>query len=317
MRTWIQGKPADQVPAPTLGGPSGPPNFMRVLLTGASGQLGAYLLRHLAQQDCDVVAWSGRGRGELFGAPLRPVELADVAQIRTAFQEARPDVVLHTAAMSAIADCFAKPDDAHAVNAVATCKLAELAERSGARLAYISTDLVFDGETSPCREETAPKPLSVYGRSKRAGEPVVIDAGGLVVRVSLLYGPSLIDRPTFFDQQLQAMRSGQPVRLFEDEWRTPLDLPTAAAGIWKAAQADVTGLLHLGGPERMSRLEMGQRFAALAGLDPALALASSRTSVGGPEPRPRDTALANERFAATFPDFAWPAFDDAVRGLLY
>lgn len=288
---------------------------MRVLLTGASGQLGAYLLKHLREELVEVMAWSGRRAGGLFGIQLMPVDLADGAQVRAAFEKARPDVVIHAAAMSAIAEAVANPQRAFTVNAGGTCLLAELAARRNARLIYISTDLVFDGETSPCRETTAPRPLSIYGQSKLAGEPAVLDQGGLVVRVSLLFGPSLIGRPTFFDQQLAALGEGKSMRLFDDEWRTPLDLPSAAEGIWQAAKSPARGLLHFGGPERLSRLQIGQRIAAGAGLDATLLEPVSRLTVGG-EPRPRDTALDDARLLALLPQLRRPSCDEAVKQFL-
>ena len=71
-------------------------------------------------------------------------------------------------------------------------------------------------------------------------------------------------RPSFFGAQISALRQGQPLTLFWDEWRTPLDLASAASGLLALLRSSNTGVLHLGGPERLSRLEMGQRLAAHA-----------------------------------------------------
>src|SRR5439155_2744036 len=98
----------------------------------------------------------------------------------------------------------------------------------------------FDGERAPYGEEDDPAPLSVYGRTKADAEAAVRAAGGLVVRVSLLYGPSLSGRPSFFDDQAAALRSGRPLTLFEDEWRTPLALPAAARALVELARSGVT-----------------------------------------------------------------------------
>jgi dTDP-4-dehydrorhamnose reductase len=278
----------------------------RVLVTGASGQLGSYLLRELHRADSDVTAWNG----------TRGVDLGDEAALTAAFRAARPDVVLHAAAMARIADCHRDPPRARRVNTDGTATLARLAAESAARLVFVSTDLVFDGEKPPYREGDAVSPLSVYGRTKADSEAAVLAAPRAVVaRVSLLFGPSLNGRPSFFDEQVTALRTGKPLTLFADEWRTPLDLATAARALLAVARSDCTGLLHLGGPERLSRLEMGRRLAAHLGADAAAIRPARRDEVPAPESRPRDTSLDSSRWRALFPGFVRP-FEEALREML-
>src|SRR5262249_19700295 len=147
-----------------------------------------------------VTAWSGHRRGELFGSVLHPVDLGDPDAARAAFRAARPELVLHPAALARIADCQRDPDLAYRINTRGSALLAELASEAGARLLLVSTDLVFDGERGGYREEDAPSPLSVYGRSKADAEAAVLAAPRTVVaRVGLLYGPSVVGRASFFD----------------------------------------------------------------------------------------------------------------------
>src|SRR3954469_18961003 len=103
---------------------------MRWLITGASGQLGAYLLHYLRAPGASVVAWTGTTTGDFYGVPLTPVDLADPA---AAFAAARPDIVVHAAALARIADCHRDPARARRVNVDATARLAELAAAAGAR----------------------------------------------------------------------------------------------------------------------------------------------------------------------------------------
>jgi dTDP-4-dehydrorhamnose reductase len=290
---------------------------MRVLVTGASGQLGGYLLRRLRDSSLTVTAWSGSRRGELFGRLLQPVNLGHADAVRTAFREARPDVVLHAGAMARIADCHRHPDLARHVNTEATALLADLAAEAGARLLLVSTDLVFDGERGGYREEDAPSPLSIYGRTKADAEAAVLALRrGVVARVSLLFGPSVVGRPSFFDEQVAALRAGRPVTLFADEWRTPLALSTAAEALVELAHSDFTGLLHLGGPERLSRLEMGQRLAGFLRVPSSTVVATNRADVPSPEPRPRDTSLDSSRWCGLFPAFRRPAWGEALEEML-
>jgi dTDP-4-dehydrorhamnose reductase len=284
----------------------------RVLVTGATGQFGAYLVRELVGRNRDVVAWGHTRSEDVSGVPARPVELTATAEMAAGFGEAQPNLVIHAAAMAAVSDCARDPARAKAVNTRATEALADLCTTAGARLVYVSTDLVFDGEQAPYGEADSPAPLSVYGRTKADGERAVLkSAGHVVVRVSLMFGPAINGRPNFFDGQVAALRSGQPVRLFHDEWRTPIGLASAARALIDIADAEYTGVLHVGGPERMSRVEMGERLARFLGAPVDGIEPVSRQTAGG-EPRPRDTSLDKSRWRGLFRSAEWPRFETAL-----
>jgi dTDP-4-dehydrorhamnose reductase len=290
---------------------------MRWLVTGASGQLGGYLLRHLRDRGELVTAWSGSRGGELFGVPFHPVNLADPDAVTVAFRAAPPDLILHAAALARLDECHRDPDRARRVNTQGSQLLAELADGAGARLVLVSTDLVFDGERGGYGEDDAPRPLSVYGRTKADAEAAVLASPrAAVARVSLLFGPNLAGRPGFFDGLVSALRAGRPVTLFTDEWRTPLGLATAARALTELAQSELSGLLHLGGPERLSRLEMGTQLAEHLGALPGPIVAAGRAAVPAPEPRPRDTSLDSSRWRGLFPDLPWPTYRSALAELL-
>lgn len=288
---------------------------MRILVTGASGQLGSYLLRELRAQVKDqvheVVAWTGTRSGQLWGYPLYPIDLTDTQQVTQAFREARPDIVLHCAARAALSECFQNPQAAQQINTEATTLLAELAQQQGARLLFVSTDLVFDGERGQYSEEDTAIPLSVYGRSKLAAEQPVLDRGGVVTRVCLLFGACVGGRRAFFDHQVTSLREGKPCTLFEDEWRTPLHPQTAACALLDIARSNFQGLLHIGGPERQTRLEMGYRLAAWLGCPTTGIVAARRPE--GVELRPRDTSFDSSRWRQLFPQTPWTSWEEVTR----
>lgn len=291
--------------------------MIRVLVTGASGQLGGYLLRELRRQDATAVAWSGTRTGELFGYELQPVDLANVDAVAAAFHVARPEAVIHAGALARVDVCHREPERARRVNVQATAQLAELAARTGIRFVFVSTDLVFDGTRGHYRETDLPAPLSTYGRTKADAEQAALASDrGLVARLSLLFGPSLVGRAGFFDEQMAALRERRPITLFEDEWRTPLSLAVAARSLLALAAGDVTGILHVGGPERLSRLEMGYRLAAYLGADASVIRAARRQDVPAPEPRPCDVSLDSGRWQGLFPAHMSPEWPNAVRELL-
>jgi len=290
---------------------------MRVLVTGASGLLGGYLVRELRAADAAVTAWSGSHSSDYFGVPLRPVDLAVADAVRDAFRQARPSCIIHTAAMSRISDCYRDPERAPRINVTGSALLAELAAKAGVRLVHISTDLVFDGERGSYREDDEAMPLSVYGRTKRDAELAVLPFPRVVVaRCSLLFGPSLTERVGFFDQQVGAFSRRQTLTLFDDEWRTPLSLRTAASALVSLAHSDFTGMIHIGGPERMSRLEMGTRLATYLDVEAPPISAVNRNSILADEPRPRDTSLDSSKWRSLCPDLPWPRYEDALREMI-
>jgi dTDP-4-dehydrorhamnose reductase len=244
------------------------------------------------------------------------VDLGKNDQVATAFHEVRPSIVIHAAAISSIADCFRDPDRARSVNVHGTRHLAELSARAGIRFIYVSTDLVFDGERGDYSETDPTAPLSMYASTKAEAERAVLEIPhSVVVRVSLMYGPSRNGRLSFFDQQLAAMRKGDSLTLFEDEWRSPLDLKTAASALASVARSDYVGILHIGGPERMSRLAMGQRVARSLGLEAVPIVPAKRSSAAFAEPRPRDCSLDSSRWRALFPGQPWPSLEQAIAAM--
>jgi dTDP-4-dehydrorhamnose reductase len=286
---------------------------MRVLLTGASGQLGAYLIDRLSASGHDLVAWSGSGPGLRGGVPLVPVDLTDPLPTLRALEAADPDVVLHAAALSAADAVRRDLERGWAINVFATRLLSEWCSRRDRRLVFTSTDLVFDGSKPWWREDDPAWPLLAYGRTKREAEPFVLAVPrGLVARVSLLYGPSLCGREGFFDRAMSALRLGRLQAFFVDEFRTPLNYATAAEILARLATTEVTGVLHVAGAERVSRFDLMRRAAVAMGLDADLVWGNRRSDVVMEEPRPADVSLDTTRLAGLLPDLVRPTIEEAL-----
>lgn len=284
-----------------------------ILITGAAGQLGSYLLRESSRRGLTVVAWTHRQRGTLFDHPLHPVAMEDDRALAQSFAESKPAVVIHTAAIASIAACYKDSAGAELINHRAVKVIARLCRDSGARLIQVSTDLVFNGSRAPYREADPASPLSIYGRTKASAEQAALTAPGSgVIRLSLMYGPTLVDRPVIFDQLLSALRHGEPfASLFSDEYRTPLSLEVAAQALLDLVGVAWTGILHLGGPERMSRLEFGRRLARYLGVDEELVQSASRLDGAPAEARPEDVSLDSSRFKAMMPEFRFPTLEES------
>lgn len=274
----------------------------RLLITGASGLVGDYLGEAIRRRGVVPLAWAGRA----------DVDLVNEEAVTRAFEAARPEVILHAAALARIDECQRLPELARRVNADAPALLARLCREAGAHLVFISSDMVFSGEGAPFGPDAPVRPLSHYGVTKADGERAVLANGGTVARLALLAGPSRSGRHSYFDAQVQALRDGQPtLHLFEDEFRTPLDLVTAAEGLVELALARAGGIWHMGGPERLSRLEMGRIIARALGVSGDNIHPTKR-----PPDRPGDLSLDSSRWRAAFPHLPWPTFPEAMKKML-
>lgn len=289
-----------------------PDRPQRWLVTGASGQLGGHLVRLLARPAAaphEILALTGQGA--VFAPPPAPglpeitvlrLDLRELDALRDTVAVFAPSHVLHVGAMTAVGDCLQRPADAARINTDATRELALAAARRGARFVFSSTDMVFSGAAAPYRESDPPHPLSHYGRTKSAAERALrgVD-NALVVRIPLLWGRPCTDRPNTFMSQLAALQSGRPLKLFTDEFRTPIHVADAAAALIALAESPLTGTIHIAGPERLSRYEMIHRVAAALNITDAQLEPISRLSIESPEPRPADLSLDATRFRALFP----------------
>ncbi len=239
----------------------------RLLVLGSSGFLGAHLVREGAERFGCVHAASRRP--ELYPGTLPanarsvPWDGRQAMENVKLFADARPTVVIVAAALSRLAACERDPDVARELNGAMPGGIARLARDFGARLVHISTDLVF-GARPPLGERYGltdpPAPLSVYGHSKVEGEERVLEANSeaLVCRLPLLFGNSFGRGLGASDALLAAIERDETPVLFVDEWRTPLDVGNAAEALVELALGDACGMLHLAGPDRLSRAGLGR-----------------------------------------------------------
>ena len=183
--------------------------MIRVLVTGARGQVGAAVARMLA------------GRAEVVAHAHDTLDLTKPRDIAARVREARPAVIVNAAAYTAVDRAESDEAAAHAVNAVAPGVLGEEARRAGALLVHYSTDYVFDGtKSAPYVENDAPNPLNVYGRTKLDGESAIAGSGAayVVLRTSWVYGP---DGGNFVRTMLRLAGERDELRIVDDQRGAP------------------------------------------------------------------------------------------------
>ncbi len=260
---------------------------MKVLITGAGGMLGAEVAERFRQAGHTVIA-TGRK------PPLVPMDITDPQQVRAVFDQHQPEVVIHCAAMPNVDACEHQPQQAYRVNAFGTELIASNCQRIGAICVAISTDYVFDGtKGSPYHEYDAPNPLSVYGRSKYAGEQAVraLCPRHYIVRTAWLYGMHGKSFPHFILERVQA---GDSPPVIADHIGSPTFTADVADRLLHLIATDCYGTYHLTNTAPVSRYEFAQELLRQFGLPLNLTPIPLR-QWQTPAPRPRYSALISWR----------------------
>ncbi len=268
-----------------------------VLITGITGYISQYLLRH-APDTVRLMGSTRREQAALKNKLWKIIRLnltKDVAaQLDAA--EVFPDVVLHTAALSGLGDCQRNPQLAERVNAQATAELARWCQKHGVRLVYLSTDIVFKGDRPPYDEQEQPDPINVYGRSKWHGEQAILKTGGdfAIGRIALALGRGLNGTHNFIDWFVQRLQSGQPVTLFTDEIRTATYVGALAERFWQLALSAEQGIFHVCGAQALDRFTLGRALCDYLGYGHDLLKPISLNDMND-YPRPADVSLLSTR----------------------
>ena len=229
---------------------------MRILVTGGrTGYLGRYVVA--AAREHEVVAVGSVD-----------ADLRDPAAVETLIAQHQPDAIVHTAYVQADWD----------VTATGAAHVATAAVRHGARLVLVSSDVVFSGADGLYAESARPDPITAYGAAKAAAETVALAVcpDVVVARTSLILG----DGTSQHERLVHALAAGAEGALFDDEQRCPVHVADLASALVELAGNDLQGVLHVGGAQVTSRLELGRLIARRDGLDPASLRGTSRAAAG-------------------------------------
>lgn len=252
---------------------------MRILVTGAGGQLARELIDVLAED-------------EVHGLDHRGLDISDRQAVLAAVETIRPAWIVNAAAYNDVDAAEANATQAFAVNAYGAGYLAAAAAGSGAAMVHISSDYVFDGRKGePYIERDAPNPLSVYGRSKYEGELQVLGstASACVLRTAWLYGGH---GKNFVKAILNAAAGGGPLRVVADQQGSPTWTRHLARAISDLIRTPTRGLFHVANGGACSRFEFAQ--AIVGGRVEVLPITS--VDAARPAPRPANSALTSERW---------------------
>ena len=257
----------------------------KLLITGGSGLLGQYLnLRTYEVFDTLTLYNNNPGNCQDFNSAK--ADITNQSEIEKIFKEFKPEFVIHSAALT---NPVIPPDktlkDYYETNVNSTANIAKLCSEISAKLIYISTDLVYAGyRGSMLNEKSKLIPASLYAETKLMGEVKVREAveNHLILRTALLFGIGLNHSTCHFQKMFTSLFSKMPVKLFTDQYRTPISLINAARIITELVDNEnANGTVNLGGTERVSRYELGEMLCDIAEFDKSLLVKSSMNDVPG------------------------------------
>lgn len=257
----------------------------KVLITGASGFLGTKLYDLYASKADVVGTYLGHNReGLVF------LDVTNASQTHDFITNLRPDIVINTVAFSDPDICEQKKEDAERINYLGTKNVVEACRDIGARLDYISTVYVFDGEKGHYLEEDTPHPINWYGETKlRAEREVMTLPRWGIYRFDKLYGYNGPDKP---NDLLSKIMAGKPFEVNSDQVRQPLFVDDVGRAIQLVQKQGLNGVLHLAGPDNISKYELTLRLAKLLGKESLVVPIPEKQQIAR---RPKDASIVTTK----------------------
>ena len=227
---------------------------MKFFITGAQGNVGSRLSHELVAQGHDVI-----------GVDIADFDITVFETVVARVSAARPDVVIHCAAMTNVDRCAEQPDEALRINALGTQNVAVASQQVGAALCYISTNEVFDGERgTPYREYDTPRPINPYGYSKWAGEQMVRDLAPrhFIVRISWLFAHT---GKNFLQKMVSQAAENRPLAVVTDEVACPTYAEDLVPALVRLVQTGRYGIYHLANEGAASRYDFARHILSCYG----------------------------------------------------
>lgn len=240
---------------------------MKILITGANGFVGYYLVEKLLNNKFSIIA-TGKGacrlpflNNDLF--TYTTLDFTSIVETHNAISKYQPDIVIHAGAMGKPDECEEKKEEAYLVNVVGTKNILDAARTIKAFVIFISTDFVFPGTKHKYTEDDERSPVNYYGETKMLAEDLVSDYefDAAIVRTILVYGKPLSGRGNILTVAREKLENGEVYNVFNDQIRTPTYVEDLVSGIASIIQKRKTGIYHIGGVDILSPYQMACKVA--------------------------------------------------------
>lgn len=268
-----------------------------ILVTGSNGLLGQKLVHKLRTNKNYKLLATSKGENRIKtqeGYHYQSLDILNQDEINQVFKSFKPDIVIHTAAMTNVDACELDKNACWKLNVDAVGYLIQAAENYNSHFIHLSTDFIFDGEDGPYQEGDKPNPLSYYGKSKLAAEELLRNSSikWAIARTIIVYG--IVDdmsRSNIVLWAKSALEQKQTLTIVNDQFRAPTLAEDLADGCILIADQEAEGVYHLSGKDNMSIVELVRRVAKYYQLDPSYIQEISSESLNQAAKRPPKTGF--------------------------
>ena len=275
---------------------------MKILITGANGLLGQKLVELLAPQANITLVATSRGENKIFynlpNYEYRSLDVTQQEQVEQVVGEEKPDVIIHTAALTKVDYCEEHQEECWQLNVTAVDYLLRASEQHGCFFLHLSTDFIFSGNKRLLTEEDEAAPVNYYGESKLASEKLVREskAKWAIARTALVYGivPQM-SRSNIILWVKDSLEKGKEVNVVDDQFRTPTLAEDLAQGCALIAQQRAAGVFNISSEELLTPYEMALQTADFFDLDRSLIVRTDSTKFTQPARRPLETGLVIDK----------------------
>lgn len=271
--------------------------YKKIFVTGGTGLLGSTLVR-TAPNEFEITALYNKNTMITERARFIQVDITDRTRVFDVFDEIRPEVLIHTAAIAKVDYCETHKEEARRVNVTGTANLLDACDKHGTKMIFTSTNAVFDGEHAPYSEEDEPNPINYYGKIKLEAETLVLKrrAKHTVARLMTMYGwnnPG--ERQNHVTWLLSKMTRGERVHVVDDIYNNHLLVDNCADALWAIVKLDKAGIYHIAGKDCVSTYRLALETAAVFGLDKTLIKPVKSDFFKFPATRPKNTCYTTEK----------------------
>ncbi len=247
---------------------------MKILITGANGLLGQKLVKLIIDKGTDQLVATARGNNRLpypeDSYVFDQMDITDREEVATVIENHKPDVVIHTAAMTNVDQCETEREACWKLNVDAVQHTIAACEKVGSFLLHLSTDFIFDGADGPYDENAEANPISYYGESKLAAEKLLHESNikYAIARTVLVYGIAHdMSRTNIVLWVKKSLEEGKAIKVVDDQLRSPTLAEDLAMGCYLIAEKRAVGIFNISGKDLLTPYEMALKTAAYFSLD--------------------------------------------------